>query len=289
MIVFHHNKDLDGFCSGAICKLANPEAKLIGWDYADPIPDFGQCKNQDVILIDITFPIDKLIELSNICNQLTIIDHHISFKREYDTTPKAWDKFLYVYKNGVAACEIGWKYFFPNIELPLAVELLGMYDTWRNEDKDHWENRILPFQYYMRTICGSVEQFPVEFLHPNDMLSILDEVVSCAKKGKLILEYQRQQDETACKRSAFEIQFEGLRAICLNTRFFSSNTMKSVYNPEKHDIMLGFEYTGKKWTVSLRTDKPDVDVSIIAKKRGGGGHKAASGFETLTFEEIFNQ
>jgi len=91
----------------------------------------------------------------------------------------------------------------------------------------------------------------------------------------------------ACERSAFATTAYGLRALCLNTRAFSSNTMKSVYNPEKHDVMIGFEYAAGKWTISLRSDKPDIDVSLIAKARGGGGHKAAAGFEVDSFEKIF--
>jgi nanoRNase/pAp phosphatase (c-di-AMP/oligoRNAs hydrolase) len=80
--------------------------------------------------------------------------------------------------------------------------------------------------------------------------------------------------------------YGGLRAICLNTRAFSSNTLKSVYNPDKHDVMIGFEYTGTKWSISLRSDN-DIDVSVIAKVRGGGGHTKAAGFEVNNFEDIF--
>ena len=32
--------------------------------------------------------------------------------------------------------------------------------------------------------------------------------------------------------------------------------------------------------VSLRSSEGDVDVSAIARKRGGGGHKRAAGFST---------
>ena len=42
--------------------------------------------------------------------------------------------------------------------------------------------------------------------------------------------------------------------------------------------MIVFVYNGDKWKVSLYTKKDDIDVSIIAQKYGGGGHKKASGF-----------
>ena len=45
-----------------------------------------------------------------------------------------------------------------------------------------------------------------------------------------------------------------------------------------YDILVAFIYDGEKTTVSLYTEKPDVDVSAIAKEFGGGGHKGAAGF-----------
>ena len=37
---------------------------------------------------------------------------------------------------------------------------------------------------------------------------------------------------------------------------------------------------GGRWKVSLRSSDGDVDVSVIARASGGGGHKAAAGFST---------
>lgn len=294
MIIIHHNKDMDGFCSGAVCKLKYPEARLIGWDYKDPIPDFKQFKMEDIIMIDITFPIDKLLELASISRTLTVIDHHISFKKDFELSwtnevkefpaVNKWGSIDYIYKDRAAACEIGWEFLFPDKPIPFAVTLLGRYDTWRQEE-GNWDEETLPYQYGMRNICSSVETFPAylltKYTSSADLLSIIWD-------GQTILSYQQQQDRMACERSAFEAVIDGHKAICLNTRAFSSNTMKSVYNPEVHDVMLGFEFTGTKWSVSLRGDKPHIDVSLIAKKRGGGGHKAAAGFETVSFEDIFD-
>lgn len=282
MYVIHHNKDLDGFSSGAICKLRYPDAKLIGWDYKDPIPEFEQFRGHDVIMIDITFPIDDVKKLGRICDQLTVIDHHISFKREYDERLDVWDSFLYIYKPNVAACEIGWNHLFSDKPVPYGITLLGRYDTWR-QNEGNWKEETLPFQYAMRTECTSAETFPTTYLEEYLPSCLYKDV----EKGKAILKYQEQQDMLACERSSFEMEvYGGFRGICLNTRAFSSNTLKSVYDPTIHDIMIGFEYTGTKWSVSLRSDN-DIDVSTIAKARGGGGHAKAAGFEVNNFEDIF--
>ena len=44
--------------------------------------------------------------------------------------------------------------------------------------------------------------------------------------------------------------------------------------------MLTREVSPGDWRVSLRTSREDVDVSIIARHEGGGGHRAAAGFST---------
>ena len=44
---------------------------------------------------------------------------------------------------------------------------------------------------------------------------------------------------------------------------------------------------GGRWKVSLRSSDGDVDVSVIARASGGGGHKAAAGFSTeMTPDEL---
>jgi nanoRNase/pAp phosphatase (c-di-AMP/oligoRNAs hydrolase) len=48
---------------------------------------------------------------------------------------------------------------------------------------------------------------------------------------------------------------------------------------EDYDIMMPFVFDGKRWTVSLYTKKKDIDVSELAKKHGGGGHRQAAGFQ----------
>lgn len=288
MYIITYSKDMDGHASGAICKLKFPDAKLIGWDYKDSIPDFEQFRGKEVIMIDITFPIQKLIELRKLTKYLLVIDHHISFKKEFDKTFEglsfADHGIHYIYKDRTAACEIGWKYLFPDEKIPYAITLIGRYDTWRQEDGD-WAKETLPFKYYMYGNCNSAETFPTWLLDEECSEKYLYEAIS---SGMEIMRYQDMMDESATRAYSFEREvFSGLRALVLNGTYFNSESLKTKYNPDLHDIMVGFCFTGTKWSVSLRSAKPDVDVSVIAKQRGGGGHKGAAGFEVYNFEDIF--
>lgn len=281
MICIYHSRDLDGYCSGAIVKHKYPNAKLIGFDYGQQLPMDLIQPNEPIIMIDVSMPMSDMEQLAKHSGwQLTWIDHHISAINDYKSFVGDGESFCKaVLENGISACEGAWKYLFPNKETPIAVLLLGEYDTWRNGDKERWDNEIMPFQWGMRTICGSPETFP-EYLFSNEgYLEIL-------KTGRIILEYQKQQYARAAKAS-FEITFEGLRAICINAGGGNSSMFETVYDESKHDIMIPFFFGGKHWTFSLYTTKDEIDCSIIAKLKGGGGHKKAAGFQTKELPSEF--
>lgn len=284
MIGIYHSRDLDGYTSGAIIKRKYPDAKLIGFDYGQELLLDPNDIGKPVIMSDVSMKMPQMLKLAETSNwQLTWIDHHISAINEYKAFIGDGETFCKaVLDNTISACEGTWKYLFPDKAIPKGIVLLGEYDTWRNKDKNHWENEVLPFQYGMRMICNSPEKFPT-YLFENDHQFIEDII----EKGKTILQYQSQVNESACK-GAFEYEFEGLRCICLNGGGFSSDVFKSVYDESKHDAMMPFKYDGKdkQWVLSLYGTK-DIDLSLIAKKWGGGGHKSACGFQVKDITTVF--
>ena len=287
----YHSKDTDGHFSGAVLKYKYPDIELRGWDYKDEIPSFESMNGYDeIILIDITFPFDILQELGT-KTKLTVIDHHISFKKQVDnhlqighdvvTDELKSITFEYIYDDKLSACELGFKYYFGYI--PPIIELVGKYDTWRANGTYEWDTIVLPMKYYL---YGKVSK-------PNDVTNYWfdeysgDIVDNMLEIGKSIMEYERKMDESKTNSYAFEREAYGLRALCINTNFMSSETMITKFDSSKHDIMIGFAYNGNNWGISLRSIEGGVDVSQIARERGGGGHHSSSGFQVENFEDIF--
>ncbi len=288
---FYHSKDIDGYFSGAVLKYKYPDIELRGWDYKDEVPSFESMDGFDeIILIDITFPFDILQELGT-KTKLTVIDHHVSFKKQVDnhlqighdvvTDDLKYITFEYIYDDKLSACELGFKYYFGYI--PPIVELVGKYDTWRANGTDEWDTVVLPMKYYL---YGKVNK-------PDDVKNYWfdkysgDIVDSMLEIGESIMEYERKMDESKTNSYAFEREAYGLRALCINTNFMSSETMITKFDNSKHDVMIGFAYNGNNWGISLRSIEGGADVSQIAKTRGGGGHSQSAGFQALTFEDIF--
>jgi oligoribonuclease NrnB/cAMP/cGMP phosphodiesterase (DHH superfamily) len=278
MIIIYHSRDLDGYASGAILKKKFPQAQLIGYDYGQPLPDLPP--NEDIIMADVSFKMDDLMRLALASKSFVWIDHHISAINDYHKQETAPGQLRTVLQDGIAACELCWQWAFPDKEMPYAITLLGMYDTWRNTDPRLWDEEIMPFQYGARVVCTSPETFPPSFFDSSDLTEVTDHI----HLGKVILDYQGAQDARAAK-GAFEFEWKGHKVIAINSGGFSSNAFKSVYDPYKHDIMMPFVFNGILWKFSLYTTKEDIDCSALAKEMGGGGHRKAAGFEMKSVNE----
>ena len=290
----YHSKDTDGHFSGAVLKYKYPDIELRGWDYKDEVPSFESMDGFDeIILIDVTFPFDVLQELGT-KTKLTVIDHHVSFKKQVDnhlqighdvvTDELKSITFEYIYDDKLSACELGFKHYFGYV--PPIVELVGKYDTWRANGTDEWDKHVLPVKYFLYGKVNKPEDIDSKWFIMDELLNALA-LADMFDIGKSIMEYERKMDESKTNSYAFEIEAYGLRALCINTNFMSSETMMTKFDSSKHDIMIGFAYNGNNWGVSLRSVGDKVDVSQIAKERGGGGHSQSAGFQAVTFEDIF--
>jgi hypothetical protein len=302
MVIIYHSRDLDGFSSGAICKKKYPNAKLIGFDYGQPFPYDQVERGEEVIMIDVSLKMPEMMDLSEYCDgKLTWIDHHKSAIDDFlasalndgsEHYPIGIDiyrspKIQAVLKVGRSACEIAWLYYFSDTPIPYSIQLLGEYDTWRNENKNRWEQEILPFQFGIRLFCNSPETFPEQLLEQVNYPNTEYSYHHIMAQGITVLKYQAQVNERQCKSASFEFEIEGLRAICVNGGGFNSDVFKSVYDESKHDIMVPFQFNGKFWVVSFYSVKKEVDCSVVARKFGGGGHAGAAGCQLASIQTIF--
>jgi hypothetical protein len=296
--VIHHSADFDGLFCREIARKFLPDAKLIGWDFADaPLPIPGG----KIYVLDL--PVDRVFgfkyESTDVDRPgpqhppgLVWIDHH---KSAIETHPRA---ILGYRIDGVAACRLAWQWFvskpgekwFPGascplpqkeafverrVTEPLAVRLAGEYDIWDKRDE-----RADAFQFGLRSQELTADIW-ADLLTPSGIGK--DQTVEfLLKNGGLLQAYQQRNDASMMHRS-FLLEFEGLKFLALTTARCNSLTFAAKDVPETgHDALMGFYCDGKGWTVSLYHAKhrTDIDLSQIAVKHGGGGHRGACGFRT---------
>jgi oligoribonuclease NrnB/cAMP/cGMP phosphodiesterase (DHH superfamily) len=279
---FYHGSDLDGKYSSMITYLFFNNNKSYNIEfyplsYEDDFLFSMIDKEDEVIMLDFCLqPESKMIQLKKSCKQLIWIDHHKSSIESLKN-----EKIDGIQKVGKAGCELTWEYFFTNFNIPEVIRLLGRYDVWDKSNLFEWENRILPFQFGMRIY---------NFEHNYELWTEIlqkDFIENTIKKGKAIIKYLEKDNADFALLNSYEIEIDGLKAIVMN-RKGNSQMFNSVWDKDKYDCMVGYVHNGEVYTISLYTDKPGIDVSLIAKKYGGGGHKQASGFQIkeLPFKKV---
>jgi uncharacterized protein len=273
MICIYHSKDLDGWMSGAIVKLLYPDVESIGWDYGQSLPEIDT--EDQVIMVDVSFPKDVMVEISQV-NGLIWIDHHISAINDIGNVRNLWGGIQSINQS---ACELTWKYFFPNVKIPEIVRLLGRYDCFGHKGTEE-ELKVLEFQYGARQLIGNIsEAFHYLVLAKGqgewDFDTSLCEEIHF--KGQAIYAYLCSEARHSYIRK-FLVKLDGYKFACINQERFNPINFGIDYHLDGYDGFACFWYDGGQYHYSLYNDNGLVDCSVIAKKRGGGGHKGASGF-----------
>lgn len=275
MKCFYHKSDLDGKCSAALVKLAYPDCELIGIDYGDEFPKGSIQMGEDVWMVDFCLqPFTEMWWLKDLVNsfggEFVWIDHH---KTAIDA---ALSSGFYANRGrlevGKAACELIWEFLHPGETIPEAVWLLGRYDVWDLEANP----RVVPFQYGMM-----YEDIPVD--DQEGWRTVVEDrgyhITRIVQTGRIIQRSIEQGFRGTAEYACFEIEWEGMNWIAINGPYRGSGVFKSVFDPRRHHGMLSFFWNGKEWRFGMYSDREDVDVSAVAKKYGGGGHKGAAGFQ----------
>lgn len=317
--VIYHRADFDGIFCREIARKFLPEAQLIfGWDFADaPIPLDSMAEYDRIYILDL--PIDRVFGYNfktpaavsdahhvfeNVFQKIIWIDHH---KSAIETHPTLVPGLRI---DGVSACRLAWHWFQQHKEFfhptggsfavplsakedfierrviePLAVRLAGEYDVWDKRD-----SRVDVFQLGLRgrdltpedwkwllTVRDPQHQGELELASTN---LIVDEL---CERGWIIQKFVDRANAETIRDSGFIFKFEGLNFLALNTTAKGSMQFAAHDTPDGgHDALLKFHWDGKQWDVSMYHAKhrTDIDLSVIAAKHGGGGHRGACGFRT---------
>ena len=275
MLCVYHSADHDGKGSAAIVKYVHKDCELLGFNYDQEIPYDEIEKHQDIVICDVSFPMEFMFKLNREKN-LVWLDHHASAINAYDEYMKTHDegfgiKGLRSITN--AAIELTWQYFIPDKEVPLGVKLLALNDLFDLKDK-----RVRPFEFAFQSL--GVNR-PYEKVW-RDLFENNIDVDLMVEKGTAILSYIKNRDYRLVRNMAFEGKFQNLRFLAANMAQAGSDFFDSLDNVKNYDFMVSFSLNKRnKWNFSFRTTRDDVDVSLIAKTLGGGGHKKASGASGL--------
>ncbi len=257
--VIYHAECTDGFSGAwAAWKKFGNKADYFSLHHHSPVPKLNGI---EIYMIDFTFTAPVIKNLIKNNRRVTSIDHHISREKENKMTFKS----SYAVKNSGAV--LAWKYFHPGKPVPYMLLRVEDMDIWRFRYSDTWQAFLYLglFNYNFKVWS----KLAVGFENAKTRKKFI-------ASGKLLKWHQDKMVENIVSKNAELVEFEGYKTYAINSCLFSSEIGHTLYKKFPPIAIIWSQRAGKK-IISLRSNG-SVDVAKLAEKYGGGGHKAASGF-----------
>ena len=268
IVVIYHGNCTDGFSAAwAAWNKFGDKAEYVGIDPGElPPPELA---SKELYMIDVIYDggLEALIKNNK---KVIFIDHHISNKNIVELIPSG------LFDLNHSAAVLAWKYFFPNKIVPKLLNYVEDVDLWRLK---------MP---YANEISAAMDLLDFSFNNWSCLASdfenetIFKEYIN---RGKIVLEYQNKLIERLITNNLEHVEFLGLKTYVINSPNFSSQIGNVLAIKSKSLGIVWYEQKDGSIHVSLRS-VGDTDVSKMAEKFGGGGHKHAAGFRVSELSKL---
>lgn len=286
-VCIYHDNCNDGFTAAwAVWEKWGDDVRFIPLAYGNPPPPGLDGKN--ILILDFSFKPEITDIIASTAKKIVMIDHHKTAMEDFDKFPKlpglsnqfkfieesTDDVFVYfdMEKSGAM---LAYQFCFgEDCDVPDLVKYVQDRDLWKNE---------LPNTKYIHTALSS---YPKSFTTWNFFKSNLTGLVEA---GKHISRFSSIVKNTI-KSSTFYGNVFGIdnAALLYCERIFSSDVGNELLSENQElSFVACWSLSGNYVNVSLRSKDDRIDVSELAKKYGGGGHRNASGFRISFGEFLF--
>jgi len=263
-LVIYHSPCQDGFVAAWAVWKKHPDWDFYPAKYDGKIPE-PDVTGREVFLVDFSYKRPKLLEMAAKAEGITVLDHHKTAQADLIDLPENIAVFFNMEKSGA---RLAWEYFHSDKDIPEIVLYV--------EDRDLWR-----FQYQE---TKAISQYL--FSHPYDFYTV--EGISAALensevKKQIISEgdgilRQHNKDVEELIQNRFRMAINGQDVWVANLPYtLCSDAANQMSKGEP--FAATYYYDGEGYIFSLRSQEDGLDVSEIAKKYGGGGHKHAAGFK----------
>lgn len=269
MVIFHGDCS-DGFgAAWSAWKLLGDRATYHPSKHGEPIPDV---RGRNVVVLDFSYDNATTKRLISEAKGFLIIDHHKSAMVDlHDISCARFDM-------NHSGAMLAWKFFHPGKEPPRMIRHIEDRDLWK------WE---IP---YSREFVAAFDMVPFEFEEYDKYLD--DSAVDAAQeRGAHILAYNKTVIARSIKR-ATPRSIGGKSVLVVNASHLISEIGSALAPRCDFALIWWWDHRTCQVRASLRAHHEDADVSEVAKRWGGGGHRKAAGFSLppgVTIESIFDQ
>jgi len=223
---------------------------------------------KNILLCDISYKKDKMIELTQKAKNVLVLDHHKTAVAELSHMNQS-NK---VFDMGHSGAYITWVYFNGLNNIPLLIKYIQDTDIWLKK---------MEFTNEIHAYLSSIEKEMPGYYE------LLDEDVLMSKVsiGESILK-QQDIDITKFLKNSYtkSIKIKDKNYVmsvseCPVYKYKSElgSRMISYHRECDFAMIYNFDEENNKTCISLRSENSRADVSEIAALYGGGGHRNASG------------
>lgn len=237
-------------------------------------------KDQVVLFIDYA-PTKGQYEIAKqIVKEMYILDHHVTNEKEYKDKPNT------IFDMNLSGVGLAWNFFFPEKPLPVYLKMIQERDLWKFETSNTKE--FTNGLYYcagekLSSYCDVMKKIELDESYMNTIIDL----------GILIEQHKQSKISNIVDNTKKVYNYNGFKCAIVNCDYdIASDLGSALMNTNNYDfaVLWRYDHTKEIYILSLRSsDKSKFDVSELAKKMGGGGHRNASGCTMTTHpSEYFN-
>jgi oligoribonuclease NrnB/cAMP/cGMP phosphodiesterase (DHH superfamily) len=267
--VIYHANCTDGFGAAySAWKSLGNRAEYHACKHGDKPPNV---KGKVVVILDFSFDNKTVKKMIKDAKDLLVIDHHKSAMVELHNISNTHFDMT---KSGAM---LAWEFFHPGKEPPKFIKYIQDRDLWK------WELE------YSKEFSAAFDMVPFEFeeFEKFEDDSVFDDA---RKRGSFILAYSKTVVKKVCDKASSR-KLDGMSVMVVNASHWMSEIGARLAPDCDFAMIWYYDHDDRDIKVSLRAFHETVDVSEIAKKYGGGGHKKAAGFRLpgdAVVDELFD-
>jgi oligoribonuclease NrnB/cAMP/cGMP phosphodiesterase (DHH superfamily) len=292
LCIYHGGCD-DGFAAAWAIWKRWPDCQFEPGVYGKPV-DGDAARDKNVLFVDFSLKQDAMLVLGAAAKSIVVIDHHktaeaelapwaVSLANGQSATPEYLLSHIYdparTYGAPIVAwfdmsqsgAVMAWKFGHPDAIVPTFLELV--------QDRDLWK-----FKYGedTRKFSAALRTYPMDFKVWDKLTTSWGGLVS---EGEGIL---RAHNANIAKfiADAYMDTIDGHLVPVVNVPYhYASDTAHALLTrfPGSPFTACWFRRGDGMIQYSLRSEDCRLDVSEIAKKFGGGGHRNAAGFQVQAY------
>jgi uncharacterized protein len=238
--------------------------------YGQPAPDAA---GRDVVMVDFSYKRPVLMEMATAANTVLVLDHHKTAAADLAGLPAAveiqGEKIAAIFDMERSGAQVTWDFFFPGRPRPLLVDYTGDRDLWRFK---------LPLSREVNAFVFAHEYTFENWDHLERQTRHHMDIQRVAEMGGAIERKHHKDIAELVGVMKRRMTIGGISVPVANLPYTLTSDAGNL-------MAQGEAFAACYWDTpdgrifSLRSTDAGADVSEVAKRYGGGGHRNASGFK----------